>query len=66
MGKTLFDFITDGGKYPLFGLPATEELIGRTAPMPDGRPVRFGKETAVKCDDDLFLIEREGRMLLAE
>ena len=66
MGKTLFDFITDGGKYPLFGLPATEELIGRTAPMPDGRPVCFRKETAVKCDDDLFLIEREGRILLAE
>ena len=66
MGKTLVDFITDGGKYPLFGLPATEELAGRTAQMPDGTALRFGKETAVKCDDDLFLVEKEGKILLAE
>ena len=66
MGKTLVEFITDGGKYPLFGLPATEELSGRTATLPDGRLLHFGEETAVKCDDDLFLIEKEGKLLLAE
>ena len=66
MEKTLLDVITDGGKYPLFGLPATEELIGRSAALPDGTEVRFGEELAVKCDDDMFLAEKEGRLLLVE
>ena len=66
MGKTFFDYVTDGGNYPLFGLPATEELAGRTARLPDGTEVRFGEELAVKCDDDLFLAQREGRLLLVE
>ena len=66
MGKTLFDIITDGGKYVPFGLPKTEELAGRTALLPDGSAVRFGEALAVKCDDDLFLAEEGGRLLLAE
>ena len=66
MGKTLFDHISDGGKYPLFGLPATEELAGRSALLPDGAELRFGDELAVKCDDDLFLARKAGRILLAE
>ena len=66
MGKTLLDLITDGGKYALFGLPATEELAGRTARLPDGAELRFGDELAVKCDDDLFLVQKEDRILLAE
>ena len=66
MGKTFFDCVTDEGKYPLFGLPATEELKGRSARLPDGPEVRFGEELAVKCDDDMFLAEKEGRLLLIE
>ncbi len=66
MRKTLLDCITDGGKYALFGLPATEELAGRSARLPDGAELRFGDELAVKCDDDLFLVQKEDRILLAE
>jgi len=66
MGKTLYDHITDNGRYPLFGLPATEELAGRTARLPDGKELSFGSELAVKCDDDLFLAEKAGRILLIE
>ncbi len=66
MGKTLFDYFTDDEKYPLFGLSATEELAGRTARYPDGRSVRFDKELALKCDDDLFLVSRGERLLLVE
>lgn len=66
MGKTLFDYISNDGKYPLFGLPSTEELAGRTACLPDGSKVLFGNELAVKCDDDLFLADVAGKLLLAE
>ncbi len=66
MEKTLFDTVTDGGKYAPFGLPKTEELTGRTALLPEGPAVRFGETLAVKCDDDLFLAEEGGRLLLAE
>ena len=66
MGNTLFDYISCGGKYPLFGFSATEELRFRTARLPEGREVRFEGETAVKCDDDLFLAESGGRLLLVE
>ncbi len=64
MEKTLFDSITYEGKYALFGLPTTEELTGRTALLPDGAALCFGEELAVKCDDDLFLAEKEGRLYL--
>lgn len=66
MNKTLLDTITANGRYALFGLPATEELAGRTAGLPDGSTLRFGKELAVKCGDDLFLTEAGGRLLLIE
>lgn len=66
MGKCLFDIISNDGKNPLFGLPTTEELAGRTALLPDGSEFCFGSETAVKCDDDLFLAEAAGKLLLAE
>ena len=66
MEHTFLDTVTGGGKHILFGLPATEELTGRTALFPDGSEIRFGEETAVKTDDDLFLAEREGRILLIE
>lgn len=65
MEKTLFAYVTAGGKYPLFGLPKTEELRGRTALL-EGKEVPFGDEPAVKCDDDLFLAEKEGKLLLIE
>ena len=66
MGKTFFDTISNEGKNTVFGLPFTEELAGRTALLPDGSIVRFGKELAVKCDDDLFLADVSGRILLVE
>ena len=66
MGKTFFDYISNDGKNLVFGLPFTEELAGRSAALPDGSAVHFGKELAVKCDDDLFLAEMGGRFLLAE
>ena len=66
MGKTFFEAVTDEGEYPLFGLPATEELAGRAACLPDGSEVRFGAEPALKCDDDLFLAEAGGKLLLIE
>ena len=66
MGKTIFDYASDNGKYTLFGLPATEELAGRTAALPDGSAVRFETELAVKCADDMFLAAQAGRILLVE
>lgn len=66
MGKNLFDYCSNDGKNKLFGLPATEELTGRTALLPDGGKVCFGDELAVKCDDDLFLADAAGRLLLVE
>ena len=66
MGNTLFDYFTENGKYTVFGLPATEELNGREARLPDGSAVRFGDELAVKCDDDLFLADAAGRLLLVQ
>ena len=66
MGKTFFDYISNDGKDLVFGLPFTEELAGRSAALPDGSAVRFGKELAVKCDDDLFLADVSGRLLLVE
>ena len=66
MGKNLFDYFTNEGKNTPFGLPFTEELIGRTALLPDGEKVSFGNELAVKCDNDLFLADAAGRILLVE
>ena len=66
MEKTFFAYASDGGKNALFGLPATEELIGRTARFPDGTELRFDRELAVKCDDDLFLAETAGGPVLVE
>ena len=67
MKKTLFDCISKEGECLLYALPATEELAGRTALFPDGREeVSLGGVLAVKCDDDLFLAEKEGRLLLIE
>ena len=66
MGKNLFDYCSNEGKNTVFGLPATEELNGRTALLPDGEKVCFGGELAVKCDDDLFLADAGGRLLLVE
>ena len=66
MEKTFFDCVTDGGKNTVFGLPFTEELIGRTATLAGGEEIRFGKELAVKCDDDLFLVDAGGKILLVE
>ena len=66
MGTTFFDYVSNDGKNLLFGLPATEELAGRTARLPDGSELRFENELAVKCDDDLFLAARGGRLLLVE
>ena len=50
----------------VFGLPFTEELRGRAARLPEGTEVCFGDELAVKCDDDLFLADVGGRIILAE
>ncbi len=66
MGKTFMDYVSDEGKSLLFGLPASEELAGRTARLPDGTEIRFADELAVKCDDDLFLADAAGRLLLVE
>ena len=89
MGKTLFDIVTKHGEEELFGLPpadvyglpATEELIGRTALLPDGTEVSFGEcltassdgtesfcgdMLAVKCADDLFLTFLDGHFYLVE
>lgn len=66
MEHTFLDTVTGGGKHVLFGLPATEELTGRTAVFPDGSEIRFGEETAVKADDDLFLAEKDGSIFLIE
>jgi hypothetical protein len=66
MGKNLFNYVSNEGKNLLFGLPSTEELVGKSAFLPDGTEVRFGDELAVKCDDDLFLADMAGKILLAE
>ena len=66
MGKNLFDYSSNKGKNTIFGLPTTEELTGRTALLPDGEKLCFGEEMAVKCDDDLFLADVAGRLLLIE
>ena len=66
MSKKLFDYISNDGKNVLFGVPTTEELIGREALLPDGEKVCFGNEMAIKCDDDLFLVDLGGRILLIE
>ncbi len=66
MSKKLFDYISNDGKNVLFGVPTTEELIGREALLPDGEKVCFGNEMAIKCDDDLFLADVGGRILLVE
>ncbi len=63
---TFYDYISNQGKYTVFGLPFTEELFGRSATFPDGGEIRFGKELAVKCDDDLFLADTAGKLLLVE
>ena len=64
MTKTLFDYISNGEKNTVFGAPFTEELQNRSALLPDGAALRFDRELAVKCDDDLFLAEKEGRLYL--
>ncbi len=66
MSKKLFDYISNDGKSVLFGLPTTEELIGREALLSDGEKICFGNEMAIKCDDDLFLADVAGRILLVE
>ena len=66
MRETFLEYVSDGGNYIPFAVPATEELAGRTARLPDGSEIRFGDGPAVKCDDDLFLAEEEGRIFLAE
>ena len=66
MGKKLFDYISNEGKNVLFGVPTTEELIGREALLPDGEKICFGNEMAIKCDDDEFLVDVAGRILLVE
>lgn len=66
MSMNLFDYISNEGKSVVFGLPTTEELIGREALLPDGEKICFGSEMAIKCDDDLFLANVAGRILLVE
>lgn len=66
MGKNLFDYSSNDGKNTVFGLPTTEELTGRAALLPDGGKICFGDELAVKCDDDLFLADAAGKLLLVE
>ena len=66
MRKKLFDYISNEGKNVLYGVPTTEELIGREALLPDGGKICFGNEMAIKCDDDLFLADVAGRILLVE
>ena len=66
MGKTLLDYVSNDGNSLLYGLPASEELAGRTAWLPDGSALSFSDELAVKCDDDLFLALHGGRLLLVE
>ncbi|MBQ9815174.1 MAG: hypothetical protein IJM53_05710 [Lachnospiraceae bacterium] len=66
MKKTLFDYISNDGSSVVFGLPYTEELIGREAQLPNGERVSFGNEPAIKCDDELFLVDMEERILLVE
>ena len=66
MKKTLFDYISNDGSSVVFGLPYTEELIGRAAQLPNGERVSFGNEPAIKCDDELFLVDMGERILLVE
>ena len=64
MEKTLFDVITKDGQLNPHGLPASTELQGRTAVLPDGTEIRFSDGPAVKCDDDVFLACEAGQLLL--
>ena len=66
MGKTLFDYITNDGKFLPFGGPTSEELKGRSALLADGSRLRFENETVLKCDDDLFLADVAGKLLLVK
>ena len=66
MENTFFAYASDGGRNALFGLPATEELTGRTARFPDGTSLSFESELAVKCDDDLFLADTADGVVLVE
>ena len=66
MENTLFDIISNNGKNLLFGLPATEELAGRKALLPDGTELPLDGALAVKCDDDLFLACAAGKLYIAE
>lgn len=66
MSKNLFDYISNEEKSVVFGLPTTEELIGREAVYPCGEKISFGEEMAIKCDDDLFLVNVAGKILLVE
>lgn len=66
MSMKLFDYISNEGKSVVFGLPTTEELIGREALLPCGEKICFGDEMAIKCDDDLFLVDAGGKILLVE
>ena len=66
MAKKLFDYISNEGKSVFFGVPTTEELVGREAQLPDGEKICFGNEMAIKCDDDVFLADVAGRILLVE
>ncbi len=66
MSMKLFDYISNESKSVVFGLPTTEELIGKEAAYPCGEKICFGEEMAIKCDDDLFLVDRAGKILLVE
>ena len=66
MGQTLFDLITNDGKFLPFGGPTSEELKGRSALLADGSRLRFENETVLKCDDDLFLADVAGKLLLVK
>ena len=66
MKNALIDYVSDSGKNVLYGLPATEELAGRTAKLPCGCELSFDGELAVKVDDDLFLAEKDGKIYLVE
>ncbi len=64
--EKFFDYISNENKRVVFGVPATEELNGREAVLPDGGKVSFGTGMAIKCDDDLFLVDLVGKILLVE
>ena len=66
MGKTVFEIITKGGQLNPHGPPASTELCGRCALLPDGSEVCFKEAVTVKVDDDLFLSEVSGKLFLVE